>query len=230
MWNSLTHSSSLQNFHTNKTTDFSQSWTRRRQALWVDDSGQFHPGTWQPIIKWIHRHHNNNNTKTYSTTIQYKRNNNRSAKTRISRAWTCLRWWRREISTYVSLSLVFWFLVFCVFFHNKSYHSLDVKFTHSLFLAKMQLQTKQQISTNRQLVDVNLPALRTAIDNFAVRDNPSLTTTLCALPFSLWQSTPSNLTGIRQSQAQETLRIRAWRISRRLCVHRQGATRSRRGP
>ena len=80
---------------------------------------------------------------------------------------------RRRCPRTSLLSLVFLFLFFYLFFHNISYHSLHVKLTHSLFLAKLQLQTKQQITDNRSLVRVNLPVLRTVALSFSVRDNPS---------------------------------------------------------
>ena len=48
-----------------------------------------------------------------------------------------------------------------------------MKFTHSLFFpTKLQLQTKQQIVTNPELVDVKLPEL-TVASFVNVRDNPS---------------------------------------------------------
>ena len=57
-------------------------------------------------------------------------------------------------------TFVFLFLVFCVFFHNKSYHSLRIKFTHSLFFpTKLQLQTKQQIFDNPALQTLSAPNL-----------------------------------------------------------------------
>ena len=57
---------------------------------------------------------------------------------------------------------------------NRITQVLHVKFTHSLFFpTKLQLQTKQQIFGNRELVDVKLPALTTVTSVFQVRDNPS---------------------------------------------------------
>merc|ERR1711966_50812 len=58
-------------------------------------------------------------------------------------------------------SLVLLFLAFCLFFHNKSYHSLRMKFTHSLFFpTKLQLQTKQQqILNNPALQTLSAPNL-----------------------------------------------------------------------
>ena len=48
-----------------------------------------------------------------------------------------------------------------------------MKFTHSLFFpTKLQLQTKQQIFANPELVDVKLPELTLAA-SIRVRDNPS---------------------------------------------------------
>ena len=76
----------------------------------------------------------------------------------------------------LTLSFVFLFLVFCVFFHNKSYHSSAACEIHSLTLLPYKTsiqQTNQQISGNRELVDVKLPELTTVTNVFQVRDNPS---------------------------------------------------------
>ena len=76
----------------------------------------------------------------------------------------------------LTLSFVFLFLVFCVFFHNKSYHSSAACEIHSLTLLPYKTsiqQTNQQISGNRELVDVKLSELTTVANFLVVRDNPS---------------------------------------------------------
>ena len=77
----------------------------------------------------------------------------------------------------LTLSFVLLFLAFCVFFHhNKSYHSSAACQNHSLTLLPYKTsiqQTNQQISGNRELVDVKLPELTTVTNVFQVRDNPS---------------------------------------------------------
>ena len=77
----------------------------------------------------------------------------------------------------LTLSFVLLFLAFCVFFHhNKSYHSSAACQNHSLTLLPYKTsiqQTNQQISGNRELVDVKLPELTTVANFIVVRDNPS---------------------------------------------------------
>ena len=57
---------------------------------------------------------------------------------------------------------------------NRITQVLHVKFTHSLFFpTKLQLQTKQQIFGNRELLAIDLSELTTVNNIFTVRDNPS---------------------------------------------------------
>ena len=66
----------------------------------------------------------------------------------------------RSVEVRLTLTFVLLFLAFCVFFHNKSYHALRIKFTHSLFFpTKLQLQTKQQILNNPALQTLSAPNL-----------------------------------------------------------------------
>ena len=62
----------------------------------------------------------------------------------------------------LTLSFVFLFLVFCVFFHNKSYHSSAACEIHSLTLLPYKTsiqQTKQQIRSNPELQTLSAPNL-----------------------------------------------------------------------
>ena len=86
------------------------------------------------LFNWLHKTHH------VLTTQRHIQNNtppwtHRSEATRISQRWTCVRWWRREASKYVSLSLLSYYslLFVCSSITNRITQVLHVKFTHSLF-------------------------------------------------------------------------------------------------
>ena len=118
----------------------------------------------------------------------------------------------RSVEVRLTLTFVLLFLAFCVFFHNKSYHSSAACEIHSLTLLPYKTsiqQTNQQMFGNPELVDVKLSELTTVANFLVVRDNPSsngfiVVTTITAPKLTVPPFNPNETTTDHRNQTRAT--------------------------